>query len=141
MPLYFLAHGAIFEGGENQLVVAPDEFVRPALVLTATAVKGEQAVIVVVGRVFLLARLVHLLNGLEWQNNIADFIRLAVPDKLHLALVLKEQETVLVRQRLVFFHVADNFLFFLLRKFWHGTPRMTEWTICVLGVHQVCLWF
>ena len=49
------------------------------------------------------ARLVHLLDHLKGQDDVADFAGLAVPDQLDLALVLEQQKAVLVRQRLVGF--------------------------------------
>ena len=48
----------------------------------------------------LLARLVHVLQGLERQHCGADIGGLAVPHQLHLALVLEQQEPVALRQRL-----------------------------------------
>jgi hypothetical protein len=44
------------------------------------------------------ARLVHLLNHLKGQDDVADLAALAVPDQFHLPLFLKKQKTVLVRQ-------------------------------------------
>jgi replicative DNA helicase len=61
----------------------------------------------------LRTRLVHLLDHLEGQNDIANLAGLAVPDQFHFALVLKQQKAVLVRQGLVGFDVTDNFLLFL----------------------------
>ncbi len=45
----------------------------------------------------LRARLVHLLNHLKRQDDIADLARLAVPHQLHLPLVLKQQKAILLR--------------------------------------------
>lgn len=44
----------------------------------------------------LRARLIHLLDHLERKHDIADFARLAVPNQLDFALVLKEKKAVLV---------------------------------------------
>ena len=57
-------------------------------------------------------RLVHLLDDLEGQNDVADFAGLAVPDQFDLALVIEEQKAVLVGQRLVGFEEADDVLLF-----------------------------
>ena len=58
------------------------------------------------------AGLVHLLDDLERQDDVADFIRLAVPDELDLALVVEKQEAILLRQRLISFEEADDVLLF-----------------------------
>jgi hypothetical protein len=58
-------------------------------------------------------RLVDLLDHLKRQDEIADLARLAIPDQLHLALVLEQKKTKFVRQGLVSFEIADDLLFFL----------------------------
>ena len=45
-------------------------------------------------------RLVHLLDHLKRQDDIADLAGLAVPDQFHLALVLEQQKAILIRQGL-----------------------------------------
>jgi hypothetical protein len=47
---------------------------------------------------------------LERQNNVTDIVRLAVPDKLDLTFVIKEEKTVSIRQRLVLCQKPVNFL-------------------------------
>ena len=91
-----LTEGAIFEGAEDQLVVAPDQFVRPALELAAAGVGAEQIRLQRLHRIqrLLGARLIHLLDRLERQHYVADRVGLAVPDQLHLAFVFKQQEAV-----------------------------------------------
>ena len=54
------AERAAFEGREDELVVAPDEFVGPALDLPAAGVQAQ----FLVGALF-LARLVNVFQGLE----------------------------------------------------------------------------
>ena len=78
------AQRAALQRGEDQLVVAPDEFVGPAFQLTPTRVKQ----ITLYLRRF-LARLVHMLQRLERQHGGTHIAGLAVPHQLHLALVLK----------------------------------------------------
>jgi len=79
-------HGGL-EGGEDELVVAPDEFVGPALGLAAGGVEEGG----LRGGGF-LARLVDVLEGLEGQDGGADLAGFAVPDQLDLALVCEELE-------------------------------------------------
>jgi hypothetical protein len=73
------------------------------------------------GRIFRLfgAGLVHLFDGLKGQNDVADLIGLAVPDKLDLALVLEKQEAVFFRQGLISLDKPNNVLLFLLGKSRH----------------------
>jgi hypothetical protein len=84
-----LAQGPIVEGAEDQLVVAPDQFVRPALELASAEVGAEQIRLQLLHRIqrLLGARLIHLLDRLERQHRVADRVGLAVPDQLHLAFV------------------------------------------------------
>jgi hypothetical protein len=48
----------------------------------------------------LRARLVNVLQGLEWQHSCANISRLSIPDQLNLALVFEENEAVFFRLRL-----------------------------------------
>ena len=105
-----LTQRAVLERRQDQLVVTPDQLVRPALELAAAAVEVEEAKLQL--RVLLGPRLVDLLDYLKGQDDIADLVGLAVPDQLDLALALEEQEAVLVRQFPVRFEVADDLLFF-----------------------------
>ena len=59
------------------------------------------------------ARLVHLLDHLEGQDDARDLAALAVPDQFDLALILEQQKAVLVRQGFVRFQKADDLLLFL----------------------------
>ncbi|MGH8863887.1 MAG: hypothetical protein ACREVZ_04495 [Burkholderiales bacterium] len=90
------AQCAALQGRQDQLVVAPDELVGPALELAAAKVEEIEL------RRFwrFPARLVHVLQRLERQHGGADLAALAVPDQFHLALVLEQDEAVLLRQRL-----------------------------------------
>ena len=54
------------------------------------------------------ARLVDVLQRLERQHGRADVARLAVPDQLDLALVLEQDEAVLLRQRLALLDQRDQ---------------------------------
>ena len=99
--------------------LAPDEFVGPALELAAPRIGCEQ--VCLQRRLFRLlgARLVHLLDHLEGQNDIADLAGLAVPDQFYLALVLKQQKAILVRQGFVSFDKTDDLLLFLISQSGH----------------------
>jgi hypothetical protein len=77
------------EGGEDELVVAPDEFVGPALDLPPAGVEAEFLVVAL-----LLPRLVDVFEGLKGQDGGADFAGLAVPDEFDLAFVGEEEEAV-----------------------------------------------
>ena len=97
------AQRAGLEGGEDELVVAPDEFVGPALGLAAGGVEEGGLV-----RGGFLARLIDVLQRLEGQDGGADLAGLAVPDQLHLALVREEHEAVFLRQRLALLDELDE---------------------------------
>ena len=55
-----------------------------------------------------LPGLVDVFEGLEGQDGGADFAGLAVPDQFDLALVLEEEEAVLLRQRLALLDELDE---------------------------------
>ncbi len=88
------AHRTVHERGENELVVAPDEFVRPTRDLPSACIEEFQ------GRVFLGARLVHVFDRLERKNDVRHFACFAVPDEFDFALVVKERKTKAIGQRL-----------------------------------------
>ncbi len=98
------AQGPGLEGGEDELVVAPDEFVGPALDLAAGGVEefGLKS-----GTTF-FARFVDVFEGLEGEDGGADLAGFAVPDEFHLALVLEEQEAVALGQRLALLDALDD---------------------------------
>jgi hypothetical protein len=75
------AERAALEGGEDELVVAPDEFVGPALDLPAAPVEPKFVVL------RLLPGLVNMFERLEGEDGGADFAGLPVLDELHLAFV------------------------------------------------------
>ena len=51
-----------------------------------------------------------MLNRLKRQHDIADLIRLAVPNQLDLPFVVKQQTPILLRQRLPRLQMADDVL-------------------------------
>ena len=71
------AERAALEGGEDELVVALDEFVGPALDLPPAHVETQFLLITL-----FLPRLVNVFEGLEWEDGCADFAGFAIPDKL-----------------------------------------------------------
>jgi hypothetical protein len=98
------AQGAGFQGRQDELVVAPDELVGPALEL---APPGVQPVLLDTQRTF-VARLVDVLQGLEGQHGGADVAALAVPHQFHLAFVLEQDEAVFLRQGLALLDQRDE---------------------------------
>jgi hypothetical protein len=56
---------------------------------------------------------------LDGQDDFAGLIRLAVPDQLHLTLVVEQEKTVLVRERLAGLDELGDFTFFTVGEF-HG---------------------
>ncbi|MGE3900841.1 MAG: hypothetical protein AB7G48_03330 [Nitrospiraceae bacterium] len=91
------------ERRENQLVVAPDELIRPALDLPPAHVEIQLAVLAL-----FLSRLVDMFEGLERQHGGTDFAAFAVPHQLDFALVGKEEEAILLRQRLPLLNQLDE---------------------------------
>ena len=76
------------------------------------------------GHRLLSTRLVHLLDHLEGQDDVADLRSLAVPNQFHLALVLEQQEAILLGQRLVGLDEADDLLLFLFGQTRHSDPLL-----------------
>ena len=101
------AQGTGFERGEDELVVAPDKFVRPALGLAAGGVEefGLKS------KTTFFAWLVDVLQRLEGQDGCADIAGFPVLHQLHLALVLEEHEAVALRQRLAGLDALDEIAF------------------------------
>lgn len=86
----------------------PDQLVCPALERAAAGVEHvERAEFRL-----LLARLVHMLQALERQHGGAHIARLAVPDQLHLAPVLEQDEAVFLRQRFALLNEFDEVALF-----------------------------
>jgi hypothetical protein len=122
--LDLLAQRPVFQRRKNQFVVAPDQPVRPALDLPPALVE-QQPLPQRVRRGF-GARLVHVLDHLKRQHHIANLVRLAVPDQLHLALFLEKQKTVLLGQRPVRLDETDDLLAFLFGQWRHEKTRLRE---------------
>jgi len=95
--LDFFAQRAVLEGGEDELVVAPDQLVRPTLQLASALVRGEDVHLPGGVGGLLGAGFIHLLNDLKGQDDVADLAGLAIPDQFHLPLVVKKQKALLVR--------------------------------------------
>jgi hypothetical protein len=102
----FVAERAAAEGGEDELVVASDEFVGPALELAVAGIE-EAGLESGVGGLF-GARLIDLLDDLKGEGDVADFAGLAVPDELDFALVVEEEEAVVVREGPTGFEMAQD---------------------------------
>ena len=134
LSLDLLAQRAVLEAGEDQLVVAPDELVGPALELPPPLVHIEQQLLRI--GTFLVAlgtRFVHLLNRLKRQNDVADFIRLAVPDQLDLPFVVEQQKPILLRQRLARLQKADDVLLLGVSQSGHGVTLNVKRAILAGG--------
>ena len=99
------AERAALEGGEDELVVAPDEFVGPALDLPPAAIELEAEFLVVA---LFLPGLVNVLEGLEGEDGGADFAGLAVPDEFDLTLVGEEEEAVFLGEGLALLDELDE---------------------------------
>jgi len=61
----------IFRDG-HQLIVPPDQLVGPALKLASAIVQGKH--IALQTGIFFSSRLIHLLDNLKGQDDLADFI-------------------------------------------------------------------
>ncbi len=70
------AERAGFERRENQFVVAPNEFIRPAFELASANIKPEFLVVS-----FFLSRFVNVFERLKRKNGSADFAGFPVPQK------------------------------------------------------------
>ncbi len=117
--LDLLPHRTILERREDELIVAPDELVRPTRLLPAPEI--EQLTLQQCVLRLLLPRLVDLLDHLKGKHDVAHLVRLAVPDQLHLALVVEEEKTIFVRQRLSRLHEFYDFALFGVGEF-HSEP-------------------
>ena len=120
------------EGGEDELVIAPDEFVGPALGLAAAHVEEVGLERGRSGRDSHSPWLVDVFESLKGQDGGADLAGLAVPDQLDLALVGEEQEAVFLRQRLALLDELDEDALLGVRKVvvfsgWTGHGGWGKW--------------
>ena len=81
------AQRAGLEGGEDELVIAPDEFVGPALGLAAAHVEEVGLERGTCGRDAHTPWLVDVLQRLEGQDGGANVTGFTIPDQLDLALL------------------------------------------------------
>ncbi|WKZ56074.1 MAG: hypothetical protein QY324_07970 [Anaerolineales bacterium] len=70
-------------------------------------------------RQLLGTRLVHLLNDLKRQNDIGHFVTFAVPNQLHFALVVEQQEAVFIGQGLTLFDQFYDLVLFVVSEVHH----------------------
>ena len=91
------------EGRKNELVVAPDEFVGPALDLPPAHVVPEFFLVAL-----FLPGLIDVFERLKGQDGGADFAGLAVPDQFDLTFVGEEEEAVFLRQWLALLDELDE---------------------------------
>ncbi|MEI6787674.1 MAG: hypothetical protein WCL49_04260 [bacterium] len=113
---------AALERGEDEFVIAPDEFVGPTLDLPSSGVEAKFGIIPLFPAGF-----VNVLKGLEGKDGGADFAGLAVPDEFDLFFVGKEQEPVFFRERFVGFDQLDEVALLGLSEFVGG--RATAGTV------------
>jgi hypothetical protein len=106
------AEGAALEGGEDELVVAPDEFVGPALDLSPAGVEAELFVFAL-----FLPGFVDVFETLEGKDGGADFAGLAVPDEFDLAFVGEEEKAVFLGEGLALLDEPDEVALFGVREF------------------------
>ena len=104
-----LAHGAVLQAGEDELVVAPNELVRPAGHLATSEVEGVLLQCEVFG--LLGAWFVHLFDDLKWQLDVAGLAGLAVPHQLYLAFVVEQEKSIAFGQRGFGFYELEDFAF------------------------------
>ena len=83
------AQGAVGEAGEDELVVAPDELVGPALELPPPEVGLEEGE-GFAGFLGFLSGFVNMLDGVERECDVGDFLGAPVPEKEDVLLVGEE---------------------------------------------------
>src|SRR3989344_3050596 len=77
LSFYFFAKRSIFERRKNQLIVPPNQFIRPSRYLSPGSVKKR----ILIAKFRIAPRLVYLFNNLKKQENIRYLICLSIPKK------------------------------------------------------------
>src|SRR5439155_3843488 len=101
---------AALQRRKDQLVVAPDEFVRPAFELTTARV--EEILLsnrtCRADRTNFFSWFVDVFQCLKRKNCGRDFACLAVPDEFNFTLVFKKEEAIFLRQRFALVDELDE---------------------------------
>jgi hypothetical protein len=105
------AEGAGFKGGEDELIVAPNEFIGPALEL---ATGGVHQLILGGG---LLAGFVDVFEGLKREDGGADVAGLAGPSEFDLTFVVEEEEAVFLGEWFAGLDELDEVALLLIGEF------------------------
>src|SRR3989344_1140308 len=80
------SHGTILERRKNKFVVSPNKFISPALYLPPRNIKKRK-----LRRFFCITPwLINMFNRLERQNRVGNFLRLSIPNKLNLPIIIEK---------------------------------------------------
>jgi len=93
--------GSVLQAGEDELVVTPDQLVRPAFELPAPVIIPDIEHLLDLC-VLSFSWLIHRFDDLEWEDGCADFICFSVPDQFDFAFFAKEEESVGIGKRFSF---------------------------------------
>ena len=110
--------GSVLQAGEDQLVVAPDQLIRPAFELPAPVIIPDiERLLDLCVRFF--PWLIHLFDDLEGEDGGVDFICFSVPDEFDFAFFSKEEESVGIGEGFSFLKVPVCVPDFVIGEF-HG---------------------
>jgi len=110
--------GSVLQAGEDELVVASDQLVRPACKLPAPLIISYIKRLLDLCVLF-LSWLIHLFDDLEGEDGGADFIRFAVPDEFDFAFFAKEEKAVGIGEGFSFLEILVDVPDFVIGEF-HG---------------------
>jgi len=128
--LYLLTDGAVFQGRENELVVAPDKLVCPSGFLPSPEIEKAK----LGGGILRLFSpwFVNLLDDLKGQDNGAHLTGFAVPDELNFAFVVEKEKAVFIGERFFSLKVADDFPLFVVGEF----HSLSNWDIFTCSINH-----
>ena len=99
---------SVLQAGEDEFVIPPYKFIRPALQLAPAQVEEVH----LQGFTLFGTRFVHLFDGLEGEDDIAYLIGFPVPYQFHFAFFIEQQKAVFIRQGFIRFQITkDNPVF------------------------------
>ena len=104
--LYLSPHRSVSQTREYELVISPDELVRPACELSSLIIDIEQTPLY--SHILFDAWLVDMLDSLERESDIGHIVGLAIPDELDFFFILEEVPAIFLREWLACFEIGED---------------------------------
>ncbi len=104
--LYLSSHRSVSQTREYELVISPDELVRPARELSSLVIDIEQTSLY--SHILFDAWLVDMLDRLERKSDIGHIVGFPIPDEFDFFFILEEVPAIFLRKWLACFEVGED---------------------------------